>query len=389
MTGGGSGGHITPILAVAHEIKLLQPSVDIVYVGQKGDQLLDVPQQDPSIDSVFTVPAGKLRRYAGEGWRQLLDVRTQSLNARDMFRNVQGLSQSYNLIRRLKPDVIFTRGGFVSVPVALGGKLNGVPYITHDSDGTPSLANRLIARWARLHIVTMPPELYPYPLAKTYQLGVPVSSHFVPVTSALQQEYRKELGLDEYQQVVLLTGGGNGSRALNTALVANVRYLLAEFPDLVIVHTTGRTLYDETIKAYDALDLGNARSRVIVKDFVKDLYRYSGAATVVVARGGATNIAEFALQRKACVIIPAPQLAWNVKDARELARRGAIVHLEEIQSEQQERLGRAVGDLLANDQARLNLADKLAQFARPQSAKEIAELLVSVIESGEEDVRQK
>ncbi len=389
MTGGGSGGHITPILAVAHEVKRLAPGTEIIYIGQKGDPLLDIPMNDPNIDEVHTVPAGKLRRYPQDGWKQYVDVKTQSLNMRDMFRTVKGLSQSYRLIRRLKPNVLFTRGGYVSVPVALGAHLNKVPYITHDSDGTPSLANRLIAKWAQLHAVAMPVDLYPYPKSKTRQLGVPVSPHFEAVTPALQHQYRKELGLAQYSQMLLLTGGGNGARALNQTLVANTKYLLSRFPDLVIVHTTGRSLHGETVALYEALGLGNARSRVVVKDFVSDMYRYSGAADVIIARGGATNITEFSLQHKACIIVPSDGLSWSVKDACELAKRGAIVHLSEEQAEQPERLGRAAADLLRDNTARQELGLVLGQVARPDSAKQLAETLMELAQGGEDGVREK
>jgi UDP-N-acetylglucosamine--N-acetylmuramyl-(pentapeptide) pyrophosphoryl-undecaprenol N-acetylglucosamine transferase len=387
VTGGGSGGHITPILAVAHELKVLAPGTQVIYIGQKGDKLSDIPAADPNIDAVYTVWAGKFRRYANEGWRQWLDVRTQALNVRDMFRLLRGVWQSYRLLRELQPDVIFTRGGFVSVPVACGGRLNRVPYITHDSDSVPSLANRLIAKHAAMHAVALPPELYPYPQSKTVMVGVPAAAHYEPVTSALQAQYRKALKLDDYKQVVLLTGGGNGSRTLNEALAANTKYLLATYPDLVIINIAGRALEAEAKAAYDGLGLGPARSRVIVHGFVSDLYRYSGAADVIIARGGASTLAEFALQAKACIIIPAPQLTGNhqVKNTQAMAERGAVVQLTEDQAEQPERLGRTIGDLLEDDQKRLTLAHKLADYAHPHAAAELAALVLKI--GGEADVR--
>jgi len=377
MTGGGSGGHIMPILAVAQQVKTLQPEAAVMYIGQRGDALADIPAQDPNIDDVYAVSAGKLRRYHNEGWRQLFDVRTQALNIRDIFRVLRGVWQSYWLLRRLKPDVIFTRGGFVSVPVALAGKLNGIPYITHDSDSIPSLANRLIARWAHTHAVALPAELYPYPAEKTIVVGIPVSTSYEPVTPALRQEYREFLGLD-YVQVVLLTGGGNGARMLNEALIANAKYLLGTFPDLALVHIAGRALEAETNAGYDALQLGAARERVMVHGFVHDLYRYSGAADVVIARGGATNLAEFALQQAACVVVPSKQLSWNVKNSRALAEREAILELTEDQVEQPERLGRTIGGLLEDEALRRKLADTIAAYAHPQAAKELARILVNI-----------
>jgi len=388
VTGGGSGGHITPILAVAHELKVLAPDVEIIYIGQKGDKLADIPAGDPNIDAVYTVWAGKLRRYTDAGLRQLLDIRTQALNIRDVFRVLLGIWQSFWLLRKLKPQVIFTRGGFVSVPVALGGYCNRIPYITPDSDSLPSLANRLIAAKAHTHAVALPAEVYPYPRDKTVVVGVPVSNKYLPVTDALRHMYRRELGLEAYGHVIFLTGGGNGARMLNQALVANARYLLGTFPDLAIVHVAGRALEAETNAAYDALNLGIARQRVQVHGFVTDLFRYSGASDVVIARGGATNLAEFAIQGVACLIVPSKQLGWNVKNAAALADRQAIAQLTEDQAEQPERLGRTVGALLENDAKRAELAHNLAGFAHPHAAVELAALVLK-IGSGEVNVRPK
>lgn len=379
VTGGGSGGHITPILAVASELKRLQPAVRIVYVGQKGDALADIPAAHPAIDEVRYVQAGKLRRYNGEGWKQLLDLPTQAKNMRDVFRVLIGLGQSYFMMRKLQPSVIFSRGGFVSVPVCLGGWLNRVPFVTHDSDSVPSLANRLIARWATLHAVALPEELYPYPIDKTVMVGIPLSSDYQPVEPTLQAAYRQQLKINPKAQLLLITGGGNGARRLNEAVVANAAYLLKQHPKLVIVHIAGRALQAATEEAYDkTVTDATARKRIRVEGFVSDFYRYSGAADVIIARGGATNLAEFAAQGKTCIIIPAAQLVGGhqVKNAQALADRGAVVLFTEEQAEQERRLAMVVGELLDDDTQRDALAKQLSKFARPHAAKQLAELLL-------------
>lgn len=353
----------------------------MVYIGQRGDKLADVPAGDPHIDEVFTVRAGKFRRYHGEGWRQLLDVRTQLLNLRDALLVLVGLWQSFWLMRRLHPQVIFSRGGFVSVPVALGGWLNRVPYITHDSDSMPSLANRLIARWAHLHAVALPAEVYPYPADKTRVVGVPVSHQYELVTARLMRHYRKLLHIEGYKHVMLVTGGGNGAQALNEHVVANAAVLLKQYPELVILHIAGRSLMEATRQAYDEAVLPADRKRVIVEGFVTDMYRYSGAADVIIARGGATNLAEFAIQGKACIIIPSPQLAWNVKNARVMAAHHAIVELSEAHAEQEQRLARTVSGLLDHAEKRLELARNLHKLAHEGSARELAELVINVGEA--------
>lgn len=379
VTGGGSGGHITPILAVAAELKRQSPGVHIVYIGQIGDNLSDLPAKDPNIDEVFSVRAGKFRRYHSEGIKQLLDIKTVALNVRDIFYILLGTVQSIRLLRKIRPDVVFTRGGYVSVPVAIGGILQRIPYITHDSDSTPSLANRLIARWANVHAVALPEELYPYPRAKTVMVGVPVSSDYAPVTPTVQHRFKHALHLDQAKQVVLVTGGGNGAQQLNRAVIDNALYLLQRYPSLQIVHIAGRALEREVTDAYDQLLSDSVRDRVTVVGFIDNLHAYSGAADVIIARGGATNLAEFAIQGKACLIVPSQQLIWNVKNTDALVSRHAVMKLTEEQAEQENRLGSVISDLLEDEVKRRHLAAALAELARPDAAKRLAMLVLDQI----------
>ncbi len=338
--------------------------------------LADIPAAHEAIDAVYTVRAGKFRRYHGEGWRQLFDIETQAKNVRDAIWVLVGVWQSYWLIRKLSPTVIFTRGGYVSVPVALGGRLNGVPYITHDSDSMPSLANRVIARWASLHVVALPAELYPYPRAKTVTVGIPVSGAFQPATSKIQHEYQQELGFGQYRHMLLVTGGGNGADELNRMVAMAVPQLLHRFPDLVVVHVAGRALEAGVREMYEHLLEPADQHRVVVKSFVTDLHRYSAAADVIVARGGATALAEFAVQGKACIVVPAKQLVWQEHHARTLAEHGALIALSEDDSKANGSLGNAVAELLLDGRKRQELARNLAKLAQPDAAHRLAMLLL-------------
>ena len=376
VTGGGSGGHITPILAVAAELKKQQPDVKIVYIGQIGDKLTDIPKADPNIDSCFDIYAGKFRRYNEEGWKQILDYKTQYLNARDFIRTLRGLLQSWRLLGKIKPEAIFTRGAAVSVPVAIAAWFKGIPYITHDSDSIPGLTNRIIGRWASINMVAMDPSIYPYDPEKTIRVGVPISDKYKPLTEKEIDQYRLELGLKEYKQLVCVTGGGNGAKTLNRIVLDNAAYLLKRFPKLAIIHISGRGLEDEVENEYKEILSDKDFKRVMVKGFVTDLYRYSGAADVVIARGGATNLAEFATQQKACVIIPSSKLIWNVKNVELLGAEQAIIEMSEDQAEQELRLASNIEAIFTSKTLRHNLEKKFAQFSNIKAASNIARIIL-------------
>jgi len=381
LTGAGSGGHITPLLAVAEEIKRRYPKAQLVYIGQKGDKLGDIAAHDPNIDQAFTVRAGKFRRYHGEGLRQLLDVPSTLKNIRDFFYVLIGIFQSRKLLRRLQPDVIFIKGGFVGVPVGLSAAQLHIPYVTHDSDAIPGLANRIIARWAAYHAVALPPETYRYPSNKTVMTGIPLKADFVPVTEALRRRYRQELGLPGKSKVLFIIGGGLGAQRVNQAVSEAVPHLLSEFPDLRVIHGAGRANESELNDLYAKKLSPAEQGRLQVEGFIDDVYRYSGAADIVITRAGATNLAEFALQGKACIVVPSPFLAGGhqLKNAEYLAaKRAAVILTEPDLTADPHRLARQVSDLLRDDKQRRQLAANLAGFAKPGASVELAKIITEL-----------
>ena len=378
LTGGGSGGHNTPVLAVAHELKQLDATVRLVYIGQKGDHLADIPRTNPDIDEAYVISAGKFRRYHGEGWRQVLDLRTMTLNARDMFRVLRGLAQSRRLLKKLQPDVVFIKGGFVGVPVGLAAARLDIPYVTHDSDAIPGLANRLIARKAALHTVALPKEIYNYPASKTRTVGVPVHANYQPVDDAARAEYAALIGLVSYRDIVLFTGGGLGAQRLNQAVQNIVPKLLQDYPQLAVVHSVGRSHEAAAREFYEALD-ESLRGRVVVKGYIEDMHNYSGAASIIVTRAGATALAEFALQRKACIVVPNPLLTGGhqTKNADYLASQGAIDVVLEGALEYD--LPPAIIRLLNDSKRREDMGRKLSGFAVPDASRQLAMVLLEQV----------
>lgn len=379
LTGAGSGGHITPILAVAAEIKRRQPDTRLIYIGQRGDKLGDIPAAHPAIDAVYTVRAGKFRRYHGEGWKQLLDIPTFLKNARDAGYVLAGIYQSRRLLRQLQPDVIFIKGGFVGVPVGLAAAWLHIPYITHDSDSLPGLANRIISRWASKHAVALPPKIYKYPPEKTVMTGIPLQADFKPVTPELKQTYRSKLKLPAKAKVLFIIGGGLGAQRVNQAVAGAVPHLLREFTDLYVIQAAGRANETE-LQALYADKLSTAeQGRLQVHGFITDVYHYSGAADVIVTRAGATNLAEFALQGKACIVVPNPVLTGGhqLANARYLADQQAAVVIDETElAADPNRLARQVSGLLHDPARRRQLSVRLAKFAKPQATAELTKLIL-------------
>jgi UDP-N-acetylglucosamine--N-acetylmuramyl-(pentapeptide) pyrophosphoryl-undecaprenol N-acetylglucosamine transferase len=384
LTGGGSGGHITPLLALAAELKQRRPDARLIYIGQKGDSFIDVPAASPNIDEVHLVRAGKFRRYHGEGWKQFLDVPTMFKNIRDTVYVLIGTWQSRRFLKNLKPEVIFVKGGFVGVPVGLAAASLHLPYITHDSDAIPGLANRIIARWARWHAVALPKEIYAYPADKTVTTGIPLQANFVPVTAERQKTYRQEIDIPEKAKLLFIIGGGLGATRVNTAVSEAVPHVLLDHRDLYVIHVAGRANTEAVQARYNELaSLAVEQGRVRVMGYIDDVYRYSGAADIIICRAGATNLAEFALQGKACIIVPNPFLTGGhqLKNAQLLADKQAVIALDEAQLlADPNRLAKQLDQLLPDTKLQAELARNFAAFAKPKATVELADLILQLVE---------
>lgn len=375
LTGGGTGGHITPILAVAHELKARNPNLTVVYIGEKGGKFDELTATHSDIDQTYAVAAGKLRRYHGESWfKRLLDVRTNVLNFRDFFRFVAGTIQAWRLLGKIRPDVVFQKGGFVGVPVGLAAAKRGIPIVTHDSDAMPGLANRIVSRWTAVHATALPAEYYPYPTAKVMHVGVLVEHSYQPVTPEQQGQFKQALSVPAQSQLLLVTGGSSGAERLNEALVTIAPELLQNYPDLQIIHQTGKGKAD----AYG--DYRHERLRVL--EFLNPMYQFMGAADLVVCRASANTLAELGVQGKPVIAVPSEFLSGGhqVKNAKILAEQGAAeVVYEDKMYDLQHGLRTKIDYLLADTATRSKLARTLQERTITDAAARLAQLLLDQI----------
>jgi UDP-N-acetylglucosamine--N-acetylmuramyl-(pentapeptide) pyrophosphoryl-undecaprenol N-acetylglucosamine transferase len=378
LTGGGSGGHITPLLSLARELKRQSPNCQIVYVGHKGDNFDTFKDISDNFDFMVFINAGKFRRYhTSSRLAQLFDLKTWALNIRDFFRLPGSIVSSIRLINRFKPDVVFSKGGFVAVPVGIAAKLRRVPIVTHDSDTMPGLANRIVGKWAKIHATGMPANYYRYPKASVDYVGIPIDERIKKVTPKIQADAKAQLKLPKDSTVLLLSGGGNGSLRLNQLLLSISRHLLESNLSLYLVHIAGQAHEAELKQAYKRSLPKNQQGRVVVMGFSTDFYAYTAAADLIIARAGATTIAELAVAAKACILIPSPYLTGGhqLKNAEELANHdAAVVASEAIEPDE---LLVMVNELLSNDHRRFELARNIFGIAHPEAAAKLAAIILS------------
>lgn len=378
MTGGGSGGHIVPLLSLAHELKTQSPNSEIIYIGHKGDNFdtLNLPKHD--FDFLAFINAGKFRRYHKESFiSHVLDIKTVILNIRDIFRVIKSVGSAYRILGRTKTQVVFAKGGFVSVPVGIAAKIKGIPIITHDSDTVGGLANAIVGRWAQIKATGMPVEFYKQGKAKLEYVGIPLNENIQYVSPSDQEQFKYELNIPSGSQVLLIAGGGLGSKKINDLIIKSAPLLLHQNLSLYILHITGQQHLNVVKDSYKAHLDKTKYMRVRCIDFATEFYKYSGAADLIISRAGATALAEFALQGKACIIIPSPFLTGGhqLKNADQLEKTDSAVVLPET-ADPDELIG-IINQLLANDHRRWQLGENLHKKAKPGAAKRLAEIILN------------
>lgn len=359
------------------ELHRQDPKLQSYFVTNRGfaAQAASIIDKAPFEVTIKKIYAGKLRRYHKVSiWRQIFDIPTVAKNLRDIFLVGVGFLQSLLYLRKVKPDVVFTKGGFVCLPVGLAAKMLHIPLVIHDSDAQPGLTNRILAKYATVIGTGAPVDNYPYPKERTHYVGIPVGREYRPLTVAQQQKCKAALGLhDTKKPLLVVTGGGLGARNINRAVATIANQILDK---VAIVHITGQANYQETLSAApEHIDY-------IIKPFLPGLATVLGAADVVITRAGATSLAELAALAKPTIIIPHEHLAsgHQLKNAQVYAKAGAAVVLDESKiTMDHRRLSRAVLALVQSSEKRAQLSRKLHTFARPDAALDMATLIVQAL----------
>lgn len=426
VVGGGSGGHITPAVAVVREILKIRPRAIIEFwtdrkyyrnvvkvtteIGMHYGREEKMGSKTRQYVRVRRIMAGKFHRYAG--WKLKDYFENFAITMKDLVWGnicgflgfIGGLFQAFFrlLPKGSRPDVIFLKGGYVGLPVGLVARLFKIPYVIHESDAVPGLANRILMKHAAKVAVSMKPtasashssspssraddaiarrQAAQYTEADDFILtGTPVAPEFRKVSVTKQKGLKRAMGFDSERPLVVVTGGSQGSLHMNEA----IREILPEMLKYSSVGlVAGRSHYENMVdlKKYEEWDKAKLKSNFRMWGFNSAMNELMGAADVVVSRAGATTIAELAALGKAVVLVPFERLpgGHQVKNAKRLEEDGAaIVVMDERMYEQPGVLLEAVKTLVRSPKKRELLAKKLHETARENAAEELAKIILEV-----------
>jgi len=364
FTGGGTGGHVYPALAIAKNILKKYPQSEVLYVGTKnGLEAKIVPETEIPFKTIEV-----------EGWQRKFSW--QLIKAG--LKAIQGGTQALHIIRRFNPQLVIGTGGYVCGPVVLAAKILNIPTIIHEQNALPGLTNKTLARIVNKVMITFPDSIkYFSEPGKVVLTGLPIREEILKLS---KEEGRKFFNLFPNKLTLLVSGGSRGAKSINSAMV-EVYKSLYQRQDLQIIHITGEQGYKEmllqlTNEGIDIAQCGN----IILRPYLYEMEYALAAADLCVARAGATFLAEITARGLAGILIPYPYASENHQEfnARSLVEREAVVMIldKELTGAN---LTKAIVELL-NDQERLHKMSKNAKKAgNPDSLEKIMKVLEEII----------
>lgn len=302
MTGGGTAGHVIPNLALIPELKKLD--YEIVYIGSKDG--IEKKLIEKNNIKYYGIETGKLRRY--------FDIK----NFKDPFKVFKGISEASKIIKNEKPDVIFSKGGFVSVPVVIGGKLNGISVIAHESDITPGLANKIAQPFCKKICLTFPEAISSIKKGKGIITGTPIRKELREGSKLIGKNLCK---FPEGKKVLMVIGGSQGSKAINTIIQSNIKDLLKNYN---IIHLCGKGNIDKRLT-----DIEGYKQFEYVDEELPHLMNY---ADFFISRAGANTIFELLYLSKPNILIPLSKKASRgdqILNAESFKKQGFSMVIEE------------------------------------------------------------
>ena len=279
LTGGGTAGHVTPNLALIPRLKADGWEIHYIGAANSAEETLISQVEDVTF---HTVSVGKLRRY--------FDIK----NFSDPFRVIRGVRQATSIIHKIKPNVVFSKGGFVSVPVVYGATLNGVPVVSHESDMTPGLANKLCLPFTKAQCCTFP-EAVKYAKGKGVHTGSPIRPE---ILQGSKEGGIRRYGLNHSRPVLMVMGGSSGAQAINQVVWECLPKLTESFQ---VLHLCGKGNLSPVLEGTDNY------TQVEYLNEDQEMADAYACADILVSRAGSNSLCEILAVRKPALLIPYPK----------------------------------------------------------------------------------
>ncbi len=364
LSGGVSGGHTFPLIAVAQALRKQFPSgIEFLFIGSKGTFESEAMAAE-GIPAGYVL-TGKMRRYFS--WRNFIDPLKVPI----------GVIQSLWKLFVYMPDAIFAKGGSASVPVVIAAWIYRIPVVIHDSDAVAGRANRFLSRFASRIAIAYPSARNYFPADRTALTGNPVREEIL-VGEAMRAAQKFGLSID--RPTLLVLGGSQGATVLNEALLRVLPELLHE--GVQIIHQTGTEHYEAIVRAVSEHGIEPMKSGYSISGFlsVVDLSDALALASVVLSRAGAGSIAELAATKKASILVPLKSAANDEQrmNAYDIAAIGGALVIEEPNLGEHLLLQKII-ELMNNSTLRAAMGEKIHAFYHPDAADTIAAGIRTII----------
>lgn len=355
IAGGGTGGHVYPMLAVGDAVRALDPEARVVYVGTpRGIEGRAIGQRADQKEELFMLDIAPLRGAGVSGF------------VKGVARAAGSIPEARALVKELRPSVAISAGGYAGGPIALAARLHGVPVALLEPNSVLGLSNRLLTPFAERAYIAFPEaERYLRP-STVRRLGVPLRRAFEPSKYTAKQGPMR----------VLVLGGSQGAKGINENVPRAVALAVKQGADVVVTHQTGRDRDTEVRALYAELGLA---TRASVVPFIDDVATALAAADLVIERSGASSLAELCAVGRASILIPFPFAAddHQHKNAVSLEQSGAAIAVAQRDATP-ERLMKDIVALAADPARRARMAEAALALGKPTAAREIAADLLAL-----------
>jgi len=354
LSGGGTGGHIYPAVAIANELKLRNPQSKFLFVGALGRMEMEkIPQLGYDIKGLNIT--GLQRSLS---WKNLTFP----------FKLVQSLFKANKIIKKFKPNVVIGTGGFASGPTLYMANKRNIPSLIQEQNSYPGITNKLLAKKVKKICVAYDGLERFFPKDKLIKTGNPVRQDLLDI-SLKRDEALKHYHLDKNKKTIVVLGGSLGARAINQAMEQNIKAILNG--NVQIIWQSGKLYYDDYKQYSEMNDLQ-------VHEFINRMDLLYAAADIIVSRAGAGSISELCLVGKPVIFIPSPNVAEDhqTKNAESVSDKKAAILLKESDIEG---FSEVIGNLIDDEEKQLSLGKNIKKLALPNATNQIADEVEKIL----------